>query len=407
MTDQQPPEYEGAVPGTERDEAESEEYDDSPLPRSHRGERHRERRGRGLPGCLAVLLALVVVVAGLWLGGSKAYHWMKDELAGAPADYAGPGQGKVTFEVHRGDSATTIGRNLKTAGVVKSVDAFVDAATDDARASRIQVGVYQLKKQMKASEALGVLVNPKNQIATIIAIPEGYRAADIVAALAKKTKIKKARFEKVLDHPKALGLPTYADGKVEGYLFPATYTFGPKATPTDMLKAMVNRWRQAVADNDLKSGATALHYTPQQVMTVASLVQAEGKTPDDMAKIARVIYNRVEHPGTQGQTGRLQIDATVDYALGRPLTVGLTQDERLSAPSDYNTYRRVGLPVGPIGSPGDDAIQAALHPATGDWYYYVTVNLKTGETKFAKTPSEFQKYNNELREYCATQSKAC
>ncbi|MEX0428670.1 endolytic transglycosylase MltG [Nocardioides sp. DS6] len=384
-------------PGYEPDDA----YD-SPVPGV--GGHRAEKRGRALPGCLAVLLALVVVVGGLWFGGSKGYHALKDALGGGPADFAGPGTGKVTFQVHRGETATAIGRNLKSAGVVKSVDAFVDAANADPKSSGIQVGYYVLKKQMKASDALALLVNPKNLVQSLVTIPEGYRVADIVARLTKETKFSKQQFEKALASGK-IGLPDYAHGNPEGYLFPATYTFPPGTTPVQMLTAMVDRWKQALGDNSLAAEAKAISYTPEQVMTVASLVQAEGRGRD-MGKIARVIYNRVENPGAAGQTGRLQIDATVNYALGRQGVVAVSsEDQQVDSP--YNTYLHAGLPPGPIGSPGDDAIQAALHPTPGDWYYYVTVNLKTGETKFASSYAEFLKYKAEYKRYCETQSDRC
>jgi UPF0755 protein len=382
-----------------------EEYDEPPIFRAH--SHRRVKRGRRLPGCLAVLVALGVIVAGLYYGSTRAYDFIHEHLSRSAADYPGPGTGKVTFQVHQGESATTIGRNLKDAGVVKSVDAFVNAAESNPDSGSIQVGYYTMRKQMKASDALGILIDPHNLMQTVVTIPEGYRVDDVVAALAKKTGIAKSKFEAALQRPERLGLPSYADGKPEGYLFPATYSFAPHATATQMLAAMVARWKQALGDNDLVAGAAALGYTPQQVMTVASLVQAEGRTPADMAKIARVIYNRIEHPSVEGTGGLLQIDATVDYGLGRPLTVGLTQEERQSTDSPYNTFVHAGLPPGPIGSAGDAAIQAALHPAAGDWYFYVTVNLRTGETKFARTYSEFERYNAELQHYCATESKAC
>ncbi len=169
---------------------------------------------------------------------------------------------------------------------------------------------------------------------------------------------------------------------------------------------MVDRWKQAAADLDLEAAAAEIGFEPHEIMTVAALVQAEGREPD-MPKIARVVYNRLENPGTAGQAGFLQIDATVDYALGRPLTVGLTQEERENTQSPYNTFVNKGLPPGPIGNPGEAAISAALSPAQGDWYYYVTVNLRTGKTKFAETYEEFQQYVAELREYCDTKSDAC
>jgi len=371
--------------------------------RAHRGDRRAERRPSRLPGCLAALVALAVVVGLLWFG----FGFVKDKLdglgGGGGGDYSGQtAHGQVTFEVKQGDTAAAMGRNLKSAGVVKSVDAFISAANADPAASGIQVGYYQLQKEMRAADVLAVLVDPKNIVTTSVTIPEGLRVVDIVDTLVKKTDFKKAQFEKALKDP-AIGLPDYADGNAEGYLFPATYSFGPKAQPVDMIKAMVDRWKQAAKDNDLEARAAELGYTPAQMMTIASLVQAEGRG-DDMPKIARVIYNRLEGPGSQqGTNGRLQIDATVNYALGRKGVATVTEDETRTD-SPYNTYANAGLPPGPIQSPGDDAIQAATHPADGDWYYYVTVNLKTGETKFAETYDEFLGYRQELKDYCENES---
>ena len=200
----------------------------------------------------------------------------------------------------------------------------------------------------------------------------------------------------MLADPDAIGLPDYAEGNPEGYLFPSTYGFGPNETPEDMLTAMVDRWRQAADEADLEARAEALGYTPHELMTVASLVESEAGRAEDRAKVARVIYNRLENPGTAGTTGKLQIDATVNYAADNELgAVPTTEDLQLDSP--YNTYLHEGLPPGPIEAPGDAAIAAAAHPADGDWYYYVTVNLKTGETKFATTYDEFLAYKDELR----------
>ena len=256
---------------------------------------------------------------------------------------------------------------------------------------------------MSAEDALDVLVDPANLVTTTVTIPEGLRVVDIVDILVKKTDYSKADFEKALKDP-AIGLPDYAGGNPEGYLFPATYAFGPREKPVDMIKAMVDRWRQAAQENDLEASAAALGRTPQEIMTIASLVQAEGRG-DDMPKIARVIYNRLEGPGDkQGTNGLLQVDATVNYALGRKGVATVTTEEIQTTDSPYNTYLHPGLPPGPIEAPGDAAIQAATHPADGDWYYYVTVNLRTGETKFAKTYDEFLGYKKELQDYCENES---
>jgi len=317
-------------------------------------------------------------------------------------DYPGPGSGKVTFQVQKGDTVAAMGRNLKSAGVVASVEAFIDAATANPDSNRIQAGYFPLRKEMASDDVVEILVDPANMVKATVTIPEGLRVSDTVAILAKKTKYAKKDFQRVLANPGQLGLPDYAEGNPEGYLFPATYDFGPDATPESMLTAMVTRWRQAADDADLENAAAALGYTPQELMTVASLVQAEGRG-DDMPKIARVIYNRLENPGTAGTIGRLQIDATVNYAAGNKLGAVPTQED-LDLDSPYNTYTNEGLPPGPIESPGDEAIAAAAHPAEGDWYYYVTVNLKTGETKFAETSDEFLQYKQELRDYCENES---
>ena len=373
--------------------------DEPLLPRSPGG--HRRRRHAS--GCLPVLIVLAVVAGLAYVGLSWGKGALED-VFGDPEDYPGPGTGSVVFEVHPGDSVRAMGRNLEEAGVVASAEAFTDAAGDNPGSTGIQPGFYALKKEMKAADVVAILVDPSNIVTTHITFPEGLRVVDIVDLLVKNTDFSKAAFEKVLSNPKKLGLPSYAGGNAEGYLFPATYDFGPDAKPVDMLRAMVDRWKQAAADADLEAAAKRLGYTPQELMTVASLVEAEGRG-DDMPKIARVIYNRLEHPGQNGTTGRLQLDATVNYAHGRALGARTTSEDR-EIDSPYNTYQVQGLPPTPIEAPGDAAIAAAANPADGDWFYYVTVNLKTGETKFAETPEEHSRNVQELNKYCET-SDAC
>ena len=368
------------------------------------GRRVQRQRWRG-PGCLiAVLILAVLAGAGYW-GVTKGIDKVKDQFSSAD-DYPGPGGEAVTFEVKQGDTIAEMGRGLKAADIVASVDAFTAAAGNNPQSSGIQAGYYPLKKQMKASDVVNVLVDPDNIVTTTVTIPEGFTVDQVVARLVKETGIKKEEFDAALKDPKALGLPAYADGNPEGYLFPATYQFGPKENAADMLHDMVVRWQQAAADVDLEAKAQAMGYTPHEMMTIASLLEAEGRG-DYTPKIARVIYNRLEiEPNPSA--GFLQIDATVNYALGKPGIARLTQEEIDSvADSPYNTYTHKGLPPGPIEAPGQAALEAALNPAEGPWFYYVTVNLKTGETKFATTPEEFAALKAELDEYCNTQSDRC
>jgi UPF0755 protein len=361
------------------------------------------KKKRGFSGCLAVIVALAVILGGAYFVGNKGYHYLKDHLSSAE-DYPGPGHGQVLFQVTSGDTVTQIGRELKAQGVVASVQAFMDASHGK---TGIQVGYYQLKKKMAAKDAFDVLINPQHILTTKVTVPEGLRVSDTVAVLAARTKYSMAQFDAALKDTAALGLPSYANGDPEGYLFPSTYGFGPKEKPADMLKDMVTRWNQAAGDNDLVAGAQALGYTPAEVMTMASLVQAEGRGKY-MVKISRTLYNRLENPDNGITNGLLQVDASVNYALHRSGTTAISDADKASVEnSPYNTYSHTGLPPTPIEAPGDDAIQAALHPADGNWLFYVTVNLKTGETKFTDDYDTFLGFKDELQEYCETQSDRC
>jgi UPF0755 protein len=369
-------------------------------PRGGRGGgRRAERRPSGrFRSCLTLVVILAVVLAAAWFGGGWAVDKVKSALGENP-DYSGPGSGSVTIEVRQGDTAAAIGRTLKEAGVVKSVGAFTDAASSDERSRTIQVGYYRLRKEMKASDALAVLINPKNLLQARVTIPEGYRVKDIVKAIDEKTDISAAKVRAALKDTKALGLPAEANGKVEGYLFPATYSVVPGETAKTLLKQMVAKTVQTEKDLNLKAKADALGYTPEEIMTIASILEYEGSRDEDYPKIARAIYNRLD----EGMA--LQSDATVAYANNLSGTVWTTQAQR-DNPSEYNTYVHTGLPPGPIGSPGEKTLEAALNPADGPWLYWLVVNLKTGETRFNTTLEGHNQDKAVLQEYCKT-SDAC
>ena len=148
----------------------------------------------------------------------------------------------------------------------------------------------------------------------------------------------------MLENPDSIGLPAYANGNPEGYLFPSTYDFGPKDKPKDILGKMVARWQQSAEELDLEGGAAALGYTPAEVMTIASLIEAEAKLDPDYGKVSRVIYNRLDVPNDSDTNGLLQIDASVNYGLDQKLGVALTT-EQLQQDTPYNTYLRPGTPA--------------------------------------------------------------
>ncbi|TGN66004.1 endolytic transglycosylase MltG [Nocardioides eburneiflavus] len=365
----------------------------------------RRRKGRGAKGCVAVLVALVVLLGGFYVALTQGVSWVADQFQG-PEDYPGPGTGSVEFTVNEGDTVAQIGRNLKAEGVTLSVQAFIDAAAGEPDSSGIQVGAYELQKEMKAADALEVLIDPANLIGfPTVTIPEGLRLTEIVSTLAENTDFPEQAWNRALQQPDRIGLPDYAEGNAEGYLFPATYEVKPGMKPVRILKMMVDRWRQAADEAGLEERAAELGKTPGELMIIASLIEAEGRG-DDMPKIARVIYNRLDGPGDKGGTnGTLGIDASIAYGLG--LSPGSTEltPEQLAEDTPYNTRINAGLPPTPIEAPGDDAIAAAANPAEGDWYYYVTVDLATGETKFYEDYDGFLEGRDEYKAYCETSDR--
>jgi UPF0755 protein len=344
----------------------------------------RRRRLRWLAPWLAVLVILTPIA----YGGFYAYSLYQNKYH--PADYTGSGTGTVKVQVTSGDTASTLAPDLVSLGVVASSRAFVLAAEHSTGSSGLEPGFFVLHEHMQASLAYAMLVNPKNMVQLTVDFPEGLRLTQILTKLvASDPRITKSEYQKALTNS-ALGLPSYARGKPEGYLFPATYQIQPNATALSVLQQMTRAFGNEATSVNLTGAAKSVKLTPAQVIVVASLVQAEGGRLSDYPKIARVIYNRL----AQGM--KLQFDSTVFYGLG---TYGIAAtDKQLTSSSPYNTYKYAGLPPGPIDSPGAAAIKAALQPAAGDWVYFVTVNPKTGETLFTDSEAQFEQYEAELRQ---------
>ena len=350
-------------------------------PKGPRGPRRRRFRW------LAPLVALLVILIPVAIGASYVYRLYQDKYH--PADYSGPGTGYLVVQVPSGSSPTSLGPQLAKLGVVASPRAFVLAAERSSNPNGLLPGFYGMHLHMKASLAYALLLNPKNLVQVPVTIPEGWRLSQIVAYLGAKSGIPASAYQAILRNPAQLHLPAYAGGKAEGYLFPATYEVLPHETALGVLTGMVQRFEQEATQVNLPTAARQVHLTEGQVITMASLVEAEGGRVSDYPKIARVIYNRL------AQGIPLQLDSTVLYGLN---TYGIiASNQQLTSPSPYNTYRHKGLTPGPIDSPGAAAIQAVLHPASGNWIYFVTVNPKTGETLFTASQAQFEQYRAELQ----------
>ena len=251
-------------------------------------------------------------------------------------------------------------------------------------------GTIRLHHHMNAALAWALLVDPKARVQTVVSIRDGERASDVVAAVAKESGKPVAEVMKALNDTAALGLPSFAPKHpvgpkyplAEGYLYPATYNFQPGTTPLQMLQAMVTKFKQEVASIDLAKGAKAAQFSQAQVITQASILEAE-VGPTYYPKVARVIDNRLNLGMTLG------LDSTVLYGLGTKgfsLTVS-----QLHTDTPYNSWIHKGLPPGPIDSPDVAAIEAVLHPAakTNNWLYFVTVDPDTGKTNFTHDYNQF------------------
>jgi peptidoglycan lytic transglycosylase G len=343
--------------------------------------RPRKKATRWLPRILVLAVVGVIVIGGL-VGGLSVYH--KYEARYHPADYAGPGTGEVTVQVKSGDTAFSLAPRLLSAGVIASTRAFTNAAenstTTTASSNGLEAGFYQLHQHMQASLAYAALLNPKNLVQTVVTIPEGKRAVDVIAIIAKNTKIPLKDFQQVLAHPAQLGLPSYANGKAEGYLFPATYAIVPHETALQILQAMVKRFNDEATAINLESAAKSAGLTASQLITEASLAQAEGGSVSDYPKIAEVIHNRL----AIGM--HLQFDSTVLYGIGQYRVSATIKETK--TPGPYNTYLNAGLPPGPISNPGDAAIKGILNADHGNWLYFLTV--PNGKSQFSATPLKGQ-----------------
>jgi len=335
---------------------------------------------------VAALGLIALVLAGTW--AAMAIRGL------APAETSRVAGGQpVLLVVETGDSLSTLAQSLEAAGVVTSASAFLASADLDERATRIGPGVYTLTTGMDPAAVIDAMLDPASRAARLV-LPEGLRIDETVRITAQATGLASAELESVLRTPVEMELPSWAKGRPEGLLFPASYDIIPGRTAQEVIAAMINRFGLAADEVSLERRAMKMGRDPYEIMIVASLVQAE-VAPEDFRKVARVIYTRLD----QGM--KLQFDSTVNYAL-KTDTFFLT-DDMLAVDSPYNTFVIEGLPPTPINSPGQQAIDAALNPAKGDWLYFVTVDPESLTTKFTNDYDQFLQWKQEFREgYGAT-----
>lgn len=322
---------------------------------------------------LLIAVAVTLTIAAVLLFSNRtAIRSAFDAFSGA--DYSGTGQGAVVLQIESGDDGAQVAQQLVDLGVVKTYRIIYQLII--ARDLTLYPGNYSLKLKMSSPAALDALSDPLNRISNKVTIREGLRIGQVLKELSVATKVTVGQFKLASADLEAIGVPA-TEISAEGWLFPATYEFDPGRSATEILSVMVERTKTELK----KFGVPQADW--HRVLTMAALVQKEARLTEDFYQAARVFQNRID----AGML--LQSDATVSYGVGGS-TVSTSAVERADA-NRYNTYRYLGLPIGPIGAPGSIAIDAALNPAVGDWLFFCTVNLKTGETVFSETYAEHQK----------------
>lgn len=373
-------------------------------PERSRRDIHAKRKPPKKGRRLLVLLLAIVLVGGAGYGAYSVLGPVVGGLVGdsseTDVDFPGPGEGEVDVSITAGATGEDIATILRDAGVTKTRTAYLDAAAaDPTNAAKIQPGTYVLLKGMTGLDAFGVLTNPANRVTDRVTVREGLWVSETFKRLSDETGVPLKDYQAAAKKPAALGLPSEAKGNLEGWLFPASYEFSKDTSAVEQLTEMIAQAKKTLTD----SGVEEKNW--QRTLTIASIVEGEARGDADRGKVARVVENRLDDPS--GPTaGFLQMDSTVNFALQK--RGNLTKTEYDSAKSDrYDTYAFPGLPPGPIGSPGAAAIKAAADPTPGKWFFFVTVNLDTGETLFAETFAEQQRNQQKLDAWCAANDGKC
>ena len=305
---------------------------------------------------------------------SLSIHTVRSNVSSAP-DFPtasiGANSPVVIVEIPAGASGSAVGQILYENKVTKSALAYFRAAVADPRSAQVAPGAHELNIGISARQALAQLLDPA-RIPNLIKVFEGGWKSEVIESLIKYGFTRKdidTAFKRVI-------LPS-GFSNAEGLLFPAQYSFPAGTTALEAVQAMIDRFSDEEMGQKLLAAKGKL--SPAQLLTIASLIQAEGGT-GDFEKVSRVIRNRLDI------SMPLQLDATVHYVKKLRGEIFLSTNSILIK-SPYNTYRNYGLPPTPIGNPGADAIAAALKPADGDWLYFITV--APGDTRFTRSHDEF------------------
>ncbi|MBO0748352.1 MAG: endolytic transglycosylase MltG, partial [Acidimicrobiaceae bacterium] len=351
------------------------------------GRRRRRRRSKAEFRRHPILTFFALIVLVLFIVG--AIGWVYARRAINPAGKLGP---VVTVKVPKHSSTSEIGKILARAGVIHEARLF-PVYTKLNNSSNLLPGTYHLAKNESYSRVIRILQKGPPPLVDKLTIPEGFTLAQIAARVGALPGLHLSA-EKFLAAASSGRVRSQFEPKgvndLEGLVFPATYQVRQGQEEADVLQEMVNAFDQRVTSLGLVNAAAKLHYTPYQVLTVATIIEREAKVDSDRAYVASVIYNRLARQMPLGA------DSTQTYYLRLTHPKLVPTVTELNAPSPYNTRLNHGLPPTPIANPGIPSLQAAITPVSSSYLYFVEIN-PDGKLGFASTESGFVKLQAECR----------
>ena len=340
----------------------------------------KSKRNRIVAFILALVFALLFVVGyGLY---RVAVYVRNNSQSAIMEDWPGPGSGFVEFTIEPGQGSVEVGNNLVKAQVVKSQSTFSNIVA--ANNKILYPGIYALKKHMNSMDVVEIL-SDQSKAGGFLDVKAGERATEVIRKAAQISGIDIAQFNAIQKADGAGILPPEACGSFEGWLEPGVYNVKSMKSANKILAKMVDKRVKKLDSLGVPKGDLR-----QKILKIASIAEAEVNNREYYGKVSRVILNRLAKDMPLG------MDTTVAYGIGIK-AINLTQSQLDDASNPYNTRIHKGLPPTPISIPGDNAILAALNPANGPWIYFVTTNLKTGETKFADNYDDFLKIRDEYK----------
>ena len=329
---------------------------------------------------LVLVLLIAVIIAG---AGYKYIHGI-----GEPLDSSS--QEKISVDIPSGSGTAAIGRILEEDGVIKSARQFKIKSRMDKNDGKYRTGVYELSPSMDMDEIMQILMDGSQNTLRFM-VPEGYTLKQIADKFAETgngtaedflNETENGDFDFEYNDQMVDGEKRY-----EGFLYPDTYEIYKNESAHGIIQRMLTRFEQVYDAAADEATVDTSKYSVFDLVTVASLIEREVKLDEERPLVASVIYNRLN------KNMKLQMCSTVQYALGTPKARLMNSDLKIDSP--YNTYQNAGLPAGPIASPGQASISAALHPADTDYLYFVLKSAGSGKHNFASTGDDFSSYRED------------